>query len=265
MSAILAHGTRSAELEGPDSPWRPVITWALGWAHLCNGDLERADRWLEETTRIAPPVDQWIVGVAAVADRSLIAGRRGRRDDQLRLAGEAYALAGEVGLLDAIEDGEVHTARGAALAAQGRIEEALAALERGVFLRRLWGQPLDLADGLIELASAQDRDAAAATFAEAEAVLAGCRDPGALPVRLAAARRAAGLARGAAAVTLTERELTVLQLLEGGRSEREIGRELFLSFNTVHTHVKAVYRKLGVSSRAEALARARERGLLSPR
>ena len=265
VSAILAHGTRSAELEGPDSPWRPVITWALGWAHLCNGDLERADRWLEETTRIAPPVDQWIVGVAAVADRSLIAGRRGRRDDQLRLADEAYALAGEVGLLDAIEDGEVHTARGAALAAQGRTGEALAALERGVFLRRLWGQPLDLVDGLIELASAQDRDAAAATFAEAEAVLAGCRDAGALPVRLAAARRAAGLARGAAGVTLTERELTVLQRLEGGRSEREIGRELFLSFNTVHTHVKAVYRKLGVSSRAEALARARERGLLSPR
>ena len=252
VSAILAHGSRSAELEGPDSPWRPVITWALGWAHLCNGDLERADRWLEETTRIAPPVDQWIVGVAAARD-------------QLRLAEEAYALAGEVGLLDAIEDGEVHTARGAALAAQGRIEEALAALERGVFLRRLWGQPLDLADGLIELASAQDRDAAAATLAEAEAVLAGCRDPGALPVRLAAARRAAGLARGAAGVTLTERELTVLQRLEGGRSEREISREMFLSFNTVHTHVKAVYRKLGVSSRAEALARARERGLLSPR
>ena len=58
--------------------------------------------------------------MAAVADRSLIAGRRGRRDDQLRLAEEAYALAGEVGLLDALEEGEVHTARGVALAAQGR-------------------------------------------------------------------------------------------------------------------------------------------------
>ena len=258
VSAILAHGTRSAELEGPLSPWRPVITWALGWAHLCSGDLEAADRWLEETTRIAPPADQWIVGVAAVADRSLIAGRRGRREDQLRLAEEAVALAGERGLLDAIEDGEVHTAHGAALAAVGRTADALVALERGVFLRRLWGQPLDLADGLIELAgglvAAGERDRAAAAFAEAEVVLAGCRDPGALPVRLAATRRAAGLEAGAA--SLSERELAVLRLLASGRTERQIGEELFVSFNTVHTHVKSVYRKLGVSSRADAVARA---------
>ena len=44
----------------------------------------------------------------------------------------------------------------------------------------------------------------------------------------------------------------MLRLLSGGLSEREIGRELFLSFNTVHSHVKSIYRKLGVSSRAEA-------------
>ena len=40
----------------------------------------------------------------------------------------------------------------------------------------------------------------------------------------------------------------MLRLLSGGLSEREIGRELYLSFNTVHSHVKSVYRKLGVSS-----------------
>ena len=50
-----------------------------------------------------------------------------------------------------------------------------------------------------------------------------------------------------------------MRLLSGGRSEREIGRELYLSFNTVHSHVKSVYRKLGVSSRAEAIARAQRR------
>ena len=74
-----------------------------------------------------------------------------------------------------------------------------------------------------------------------------------LPARLAAARRAA-----AAPEPLTEREQTVLRFLSSGLSEREIARELYLSFNTVHTHVKALYRKLGVSSRAEAVARARE-------
>jgi LuxR family transcriptional regulator, maltose regulon positive regulatory protein len=65
-----------------------------------------------------------------------------------------------------------------------------------------------------------------------------------------------------ASTELSERELTVLRYLTGGLSEREIAGELFVSFNTVHTHVKSVYRKLGVSSRAEALARAREQRLL---
>jgi LuxR family maltose regulon positive regulatory protein len=266
-SAILEHGLRSAELEGPDSPWRPVITWAVGWAHYVRGDLDAAERWLTETTVIAPPVEQWIVGVAAIADLSLIAGLRGRRADQLRLALEAVDLTREVGLLDAVEDGEVHTAYGVALAAHGRREEALPELEKGVFLRRLWAQPLDLIDGLIALATTVadlgDRARAAELFAEAEVLVAACADAGTLPARLAAAKRAARLERAAGGGELSERELTVLRHLAGGRSEREIAAELYLSFNTVHSHVKAVYRKLGVSSRADALARARAARLIS--
>jgi LuxR family maltose regulon positive regulatory protein len=266
VSAILEHGARSAELEGPESPWRPVITWALGWAHYCNGDLDQAERWLKETTTLAPRVDQWIVGVAAIADLSLIAGMRGRPADQMRLAVEALDLTREVGLLDASADGEVHTAHGVALAAQGRREEALPALEKGVFLRRLWGQQLDLVDGLIALAATVaatgDRGRAAELFGEAEEIVAACRDAGVLPARLAAAKRAARIVRPTAGDELSERELTVLRYLRGGRSESEIARELYLSFNTVHSHVKAIYRKLGVSSRAEALARAGAEGLL---
>lgn len=91
--------------------------------------------------------------------------------------------------------------------------------------------------------------------------MATCRDAGALPARLAAAKRAAGIARATAGEELSERELTVLRYLSGGLSEREIAHELYLSFNTVHSHVKSVYRKLGVSSRAEALARARDERL----
>jgi LuxR family transcriptional regulator, maltose regulon positive regulatory protein len=259
VSAILAHGARSAELEGPESPWRPVVTWALGWAHYCTGDLDAAERWLTETTVIAPPAEQWIVGVAAIADLSLIAGLRGRRAEQMRLARQALELTREVGLLDAREDGEVHTAYGVALAAAGRREEALPSLEKGVFLRRLWAQPLDLIDGLIALATTVaelgDRARAAELFAEAEGLAARCRDAGALPVRLAAAKRAARLVKPARGDALSGREVAVLDLLARGLSEREVAAELVVSFNTVHSHVKAIYRKLGVSSRAEALAR----------
>ena len=268
VGAIIEHGTRSAALEGPDSPWRPVITWALGWAHYCRDDLETAERWLIETTTLAPAADQWIVGIAAIADLSLIAGRRGDRRAQMRLADESVELARRQGLLDAVEVGEVHTARGVALAAQGRPRDALPVLERGVFLRRLWGQQLDLVDGLVALAPTVadlgDRDRAAELLAEAEDLLASCPDAGALPARVATARRT--VARPRTTDGLSERELTVLRLLSGGRSEREIGRELYLSFNTVHSHVKAIYRKLGVSTRGDALARARDEGLLeSPR
>jgi LuxR family maltose regulon positive regulatory protein len=41
-----------------------------------------------------------------------------------------------------------------------------------------------------------------------------------------------------------------------------MGRELFVSPSTIHSHVKSIYRKLGVSSRASALGRARDLGLI---
>ena len=153
----------------------------------------------------------------------------------------------------------MHTAHGVALAAHGRREEALPELEQGVFLRRLWGQPLDLIDGLIALAPtvAALGDRGARGRAVRRGGGAAWR-PAATPGALARARwpprgaRSRHARHGAA--ELSERELTVLRLLSGGLSEREIGRELYLSFNTVHSHVKSIYRKLGVSSRAEAVA-----------
>ena len=53
----------------------------------------------------------------------------------------------------------------------------------------------------------------------------------------------------------------MLWLLKSGLNEREIGRSLYVSRNTVHTHVQAIYRKLAVSTRADALERTRELGL----
>jgi LuxR family transcriptional regulator, maltose regulon positive regulatory protein len=61
---------------------------------------------------------------------------------------------------------------------------------------------------------------------------------------------------------LSERELEVLRLLASGKSNRRIASELFVSVGTVKTHTNNLYRKLGVHSRTQALARARELQLL---
>ena len=54
----------------------------------------------------------------------------------------------------------------------------------------------------------------------------------------------------------------ILRMLTGPLSERDIGRELYLSHNTIHSHTRSIYRKLGASSRADALDAARERGFI---
>ena len=92
------------------------------------------------------------------------------------------------------------------------------------------------------------------------------RGPGRRP-RSASAKRT--LSAGAAdprsdvvGAELSERELGVLRLLPSGLSLRQIGAELYVSLNTVKTHVRHIYLKLEAGSRNEAVARARELGLL---
>ena len=63
---------------------------------------------------------------------------------------------------------------------------------------------------------------------------------------------------------LSARELQVLALLGSELSGPDIARALFISPNTVRTHTKHIFTKLGVTSRRAAVSRARERGLTSP-
>jgi LuxR family maltose regulon positive regulatory protein len=70
------------------------------------------------------------------------------------------------------------------------------------------------------------------------------------------------LASAGAVIPLTPAELRVLRYLPTHLSFQAIGRDLIVSPNTVKTQAIAVYRKLGVSSRAEAVRKAQEQGLL---
>ena len=62
--------------------------------------------------------------------------------------------------------------------------------------------------------------------------------------------------------TLTSREVDVLKLLARGRSNKDIGTELFISETTVKTHMRSIFSKLNVMSRTEAIAAANRRGLI---
>ena len=68
---------------------------------------------------------------------------------------------------------------------------------------------------------------------------------------------------GDAPVQLTGREQEVLAHVAGGATNREIAAELHLSPHTVKEHTSALYRKLGVRNRAEAVQRAQRLGLLA--
>ena len=63
---------------------------------------------------------------------------------------------------------------------------------------------------------------------------------------------------------LTQREVEVLQLICGGKTDREIGEELFISVNTVGNHVKSILNKTDSANRAEAASYANQRGLVAP-
>lgn len=77
------------------------------------------------------------------------------------------------------------------------------------------------------------------------------------------ASRLGPLARPARSVTLTERELQVLRGMADGQSNAEIGRELFVSEDTVKTHARRLFRKLGARDRAHAVAAGFRAGLVS--
>jgi LuxR family transcriptional regulator, maltose regulon positive regulatory protein len=116
------------------------------------------------------------------------------------------------------------------------------------------------------LKSAQgDRRRCEELLQEAQAALQACVDPGVLPQLVADAElhlKTRPTSPLPYAEELSDRELAVLRLLRTDLTQREIGEQLYVSFNTVKTHTKSIFRKLDVSTRSDAIVRARDLGLL---
>ncbi|MGK8507943.1 response regulator transcription factor [Nocardia asiatica] len=136
------------------------------------------------------------------------------------------------------------------------------------------GQPYELARALLESAEAElDAGDRAAAHSALRSVLELAEQLAAPPPAEQARQLAerAGLVLDEPAVRpspppgtsgLTPRELDVLRLVSTGASNRQIAAELFISANTAGVHVSRILAKLGASSRTEAAAIARKRGLL---
>lgn len=145
-----------------------------------------------------------------------------------------------------------------------------AAAERAAELS-LW-QPFDtaplLAWTLLVAAEARARvgnfTAARDALDHADELLARSPDPGRLPAMRdqVAARVSASEADGAQVEEISPAELRVLELLADGMSRPEIADALMISVNTVKTHQRRLYRKLGSAERETAVGRARAHGLL---
>jgi LuxR family maltose regulon positive regulatory protein len=260
-------------LGGEPSPWDAVtLTW-LGSATYWLGDRDEGIALLEDglararAAAIGPPA------VACLGILALIHFDRGELDAARARATAAVALAEESGRREDWLSAHAHSVLGSLLLGEARADEASAALERGLELARRGSGPLGVAHATLALAQARqdagDRDGARALLADARRTVEACPDPGPLTValleraehrlRIAPSNRSTTVV---APEEFSEREIAVLRLLASQLSQREIGSELFISFNTVKSHSKNIFRKLGVSQRADAVRRARELQLL---
>jgi LuxR family maltose regulon positive regulatory protein len=265
-----AAARRALELAGPQPTpfyWRAQA--ALGQGLYLSGQAAGTRPQLEELVRRVPAAAQPVAVVLALAVLSLLAGDQDDDGTALALARRAAATADSQGLSAEPICGIAYAALGRALARQGQLAEAEEQLRRALEPVGIDSMVLQRAFALLLLAPVRrgrgDLPGARALVAQARELIERCADPGSLPTLLEETDRAFASAprrRNHPAAPLTERELVVLRLLPTGLSTREIGGELSVSVTTVRSQIQAVYRKLGVATRAEAVARARELSLL---
>ena len=191
-------------------------------------------------------------------ERAERVARQARTEAERRQSGPAPELAMS------------HLALGGALTDLGDPAEASQALEVGIRLSEVWNAPPQAAYGRLLLARlrAVEGDVAAARslIDQAAPIVETARVRGTLQAALrrarAAVRTSPRRAPASTPIELTRREHDILGLLESRLSQRDIGATLGISRNTVKSYTQTLYRKLGVSSREEAVEHGRRLRLI---
>jgi LuxR family transcriptional regulator, maltose regulon positive regulatory protein len=199
------------------------------------------------------------------ADRGLLASARGHAE-------KARALVGGITSSRSWLGANVAVAVAAVLAGEGDLAGAEREFAYAERFARDEVATVDHARLLVRLADVRCRrgrlDEAAQALRQARDALGELGDSGTVPLLAAEVERELEQARrqasdGEILEAPSQAELAVLRLLATDRSAREIAGELFLSANTVRSHTRAIYRKLGVRSREDAVARANALNLIS--
>jgi LuxR family transcriptional regulator, maltose regulon positive regulatory protein len=255
----------------PSSFWHPIALEALGLSMLFEGELESAERLLLETAEEAAGSGAVYAGVVARSELALVALERNDLERAEAELGTARMLL-ERQPIEEYVVAALYLAAGARLAlVTRRSATARDLLVRATRLRPQltpalpwFAVQVSLELGRVHLALG-DVEGARTLLREASDVLAQRPELGTLRAQARDLGRqlanVASLDDGWAS-TLTAAELRLLPLLTTHLSFREIAERLYVSRNTVKSQAISVYRKLGASSRSEAIERALELGLV---
>jgi LuxR family maltose regulon positive regulatory protein len=259
---VLEHETEGASFE------RFVAHCNLGITRYWKGDSADARATLEAAVELAASAGNDLGQSYVTGYLALIALEGGDVPRAEQLGAEATELSDDPGFVEHFVTMVGHLARGRALEHGGRMDEAERALRRALELAHRGAGAIELSAALLALSrfcqARGDRAEARELLEQARSAVEGSPDIGLLEPALAAAEQGLRPASRTpeAGEELTDRELSVLRLLGGELSRREIADALFVSLDTVKTHIRGIYRKLGASTREEAVERARELRLL---
>jgi LuxR family maltose regulon positive regulatory protein len=253
----------------PASPYRATMLYTEGISFLLEGDPARAAPILARALNLATHSGSLPLASLILAEQCGVAAERDDWPEVTKLAGQAAAIVENGHFRDYWTSALVYAWASRAATHRGDISQARFYLGRASRLRPLltYALPVVSVQALLEMTRSYialgDPMGAAAVLAQAHEILQQRPDLGLLS-ELAGqlhASLATGSTRANGASSLTVAELRLLPLLSTHLSYAEIGERLYVSKNTVKTQAYSAYRKLGVSSRSEAVVRTRELGL----